>query len=137
MMDEFDPIGWKSRNTLNPKIAGKDRMLRAIQFPHTARFLLTFLSSIVMETIFSNTAIIVDIAANDINTKNRVPQILPFTIWLNTLGNVMKRRDGPASGWMLNAKHAGIIINPAVSATKVSKNTILRDSLASFRSFVK
>ena len=40
-------------------------------------------------------------AAKDLNRKNRVPHILPPAIWLNTLGRVIKIRDGPALDSML------------------------------------
>ena len=48
--------------------------------------------------IFSNTAIIVDWAANVMKTKNKTPKIRPPTIWLKMLGRVMNTRPGPSSG---------------------------------------
>ena len=51
--------------------------------------------------MFWNTAIMVEKAAKDINRKNSVPQILPPAIWLNTLGRVIKIRDGPDLASML------------------------------------
>ena len=50
------------------------------------------------EVMFSNTAITVDMAAKSMNRKNRVPQIRPPLIALNTLGRVMNSRFGPAVG---------------------------------------
>ena len=66
----------------------------------TAFFLLHPHRSTAKDRIFSNTAIIVDNAAKDINKKNRDPQIRPPAIWLNTFGSVIKIRDGPAPGSM-------------------------------------
>ena len=47
---------------------------------------------------------------------------------LNTFGSVLKSSEGPASGCTPNEKHAGIIINPAISATNVSSTTMLTAS---------
>ena len=57
--------------------------------------------SVAKEMMFWNTALMVEKAAKDMNRKNSVPQILPPAIWLNTLGKVMKIRDGPAVDSML------------------------------------
>ena len=48
-------------------------------------------------------------------------QILPALIALKMFGSVIKIRLGPLSGWTLNAKQAGKIINPAINATNVSR----------------
>jgi len=48
--------------------------------------------------IFSNTAMIVENAANVINKKKKVPQILPPGIWINTFGSVINISSGPAPG---------------------------------------
>lgn len=47
---------------------------------------------------------------------------------LNTFGRVINSNDGPLSGFTPNEKHAGIIMNPAISATNVSSKTILMAS---------
>ena len=70
--------------------------------------------------MFSNTAMIVDRAAKLMNRKNSVPHNWPSGIWLNTLGSVMNTRPGPAPGSTPNAKHAGKMTRPAMSATRVS-----------------
>ncbi len=44
---------------------------------------------------FSNTAITVDSAANDMNTKNSAPQTLPSGICPNTTGSVTNTSEGP------------------------------------------
>ena len=91
--------------------------------------------SIAKDRMFSNTAITVDSAAKDINRKNRAPQSLPPAIWLNTFGRVMNTSPGPAPGSTLNAKHAGMMIRPAISATNVSRIRILILSPARVHSF--
>ena len=87
--------------------------------------------------MFSNTAITVDNAANDMNTKNAVPHILPPAIWLNMLGSVINKSDGPAPGATPYAKPAGIIMNPAIRATNVSSRMILTASPPIVLSFFK
>ena len=48
--------------------------------------------------IFSNTAIIVDWAANVMKTKNKTPKIRPPTIWLKMLGSAAaEKKPGLAS----------------------------------------
>ena len=76
------------------------------------------------EVMFSNTAITVDMAAKSMNRKNRVPQIRPPLMALNTLGRVMNSRFGPLSGLMPKLKQAGKIIRPETIATKVSSAII-------------
>lgn len=66
----------------------------------------------------------VDSAAKDIKMKKQVPHTLPPAMLLNTFGKVINSRDGPASGCTPYAKHAGIMINPAINATNVSRITI-------------
>ena len=48
--------------------------------------------------MFSNTAMTVESAAKDMNTKNSVPHTCPPGICSNTLGSVMNTSPGPASG---------------------------------------
>ena len=83
--------------------------------------------------ISSNTAIIVESAANDINTKNKNPHTLPPAILLNTFGRVINNNEGPLSGLTPYEKHAGIMINPAIRATNVSSSTMLIASPVSER----
>ena len=52
--------------------------------------------SIKKAMIFSKTAITVLRAAKDMKTKKSVPHSLPPFMFTNTLGRVMKIRDGPA-----------------------------------------
>ena len=70
------------------------------RFQAMAFFVLQPVRSVAKEMIFWNTAITVDSAAKDIKIKNNVPQNLPPAMWLNTLGSVMKIREGPEVGSM-------------------------------------
>ena len=101
-----------------------------INVAHTSTlfFLLQPSSSILNITRFSNTAIIVDNAANVRNKKNKNAQILPPLICAKIFGNVIKIRLGPAPGSIPYEKHAGMIINPAVRATNVSRSIIFTAS---------
>ena len=81
-----------------------------------------------------STKTIVENAAKDINRKNKAPQSLPPAIWLNTFGSVINTSPGPAPGSTPNAKHAGMMINPAINATNVSRIRILTLSPASVHS---
>ena len=118
-----------------PRIAGIERMITRTIFTITAFLRLHPHRSMAKDRIFSNTATTVDRAAHAIKRKNNAPQSLPPIIWLNTFGSVINTSPGPAPGSTLNAKHAGIMIMPAISATKVSSTRILRLSPASVRSF--
>ena len=84
---------------------------------------------------FSNTAMMVDSAAKLMNTKNSAPHSCPSGIWLNTLGSVMNTSDGPSPGLTENAKHAGKMMRPAVSATSVSSPQMRSASPVSERPF--
>ena len=57
----------------------------------------------------------------NMHRKNNVPQILPPLIALKIFGSVIKIRLGPCPGFTPNAKHAGKMIIPAISATQVSR----------------
>jgi len=57
--------------------------------------------------------------------KKNIPHKRLEAIWWKTLGRVMKSSDGPESGSIPYAKQAGIIINPAIKATNVSRSTML------------
>ena len=61
----------------------------------TAFLMVQPVKSVANDTIFWNTAITVETAANDINRKNSVPTSLPPAILLNTLGSVTKISFGP------------------------------------------
>ena len=98
---EPGPKGATLLQTLNPRTQGRDKRVTAIIFTTTAFFTLQPVRSVAKETIFWNTAITVDAAANDINRKNRVPQNLPPGILLNTLGSVINIRLGPCPGSIL------------------------------------
>ncbi len=69
-------------------------------------------------------------AAKVRNKKNSAAHTRPPGIWANILGIVMKIRLGPAPGSIPNAKQDGIMINPAINATKVSSAVILTASPA-------
>ena len=105
-----------------------DRIRRLIKLMMTLFFLDHPKLSIKDAMIFSNTAITVLRAANDIKTKNNVPQTLPPFMFTNTLGRVTKISDGPASGDTLKEKHDGKIMRPETTATNVSSSDILNDS---------
>ena len=70
--------------------------------------------------IFSNTATTVEKAAKVRKRKKSAPQSLPPLIFAKIFGRVMKISPGPASGLTPKAKQAGIMIKPAIRATKVS-----------------
>ena len=103
----------------------------AIAFMKLDFFLLQPVNSIPQEIIFSNTAIIVEIAAKVRNRKNRLPHSLPSGMWLKIFGSVMKIRLGPEVWSTLYVKHAGNIMRPDVIATNVSRITTLVDSPSS------
>ena len=85
--------------------------------------------------IFWNTAMIVENAANDMNRKNRAPQILPPAISRNTFGSVTNTSHGPCPGFTSNAKQDGNMIRPATSATTVSRTVMLIASPVNLLSF--
>ena len=94
------PNGWNPESTLNPSTHG---MLKIIT--RTAQTTTLFLrfqpNSSILNTIrFSNTAMIVETAANVRNRKNRLPHKAPPLIFAKILGRVIKIRLGPASGWI-------------------------------------
>ena len=86
------------------------------------------------EIIFSNTATTVVNAAKVRNRKKSPPQNAPPGIWAKILGMVIKIRLGPDPGSMPKAKQAGMMMNPAVSATLVSRAVMLTASPRSARS---
>ena len=98
MMPEPGPRGWMPESTLKPSTQGTDNRMMDTRFTATAFFRLHLHRSMEQARMFSNTAITVEMAAKDMNRKNRVPQILPPAICLKMLGKVMKIREGPASG---------------------------------------
>ena len=118
-------------HTLYPSTHGRDRRMMAMAFTRLDFFRLQPVSSIPQEIIFSNTARMVEKAANDIKMKNRLPHSLPSGMWLKIFGSVMKIRLGPEVWSTLNVKHAGKIISPEVIATKVSRSAIFMDSPSS------
>ena len=63
---------------------------------------------------------IVDADAKNMHKKKMLPHILPPLMTLNMFGSVIKIRFGPLSGFTPNAKHAGKMIRPEISATQVS-----------------
>ena len=128
------PRIWIPDHGPNPRIAGMERMMISTILNTTALLRFHPHRSIAKDRIFSNTAMTVDSAAKDINRKNKAPQSLPPAIWLNTFGSVINTSPGPAPGSTPNAKHAGMMINPAINATNVSRIRILTLSPASVHS---
>ena len=80
--------------------------------------------SIAYETMFSNTAITVVIAAKLMKIKNKEPHSLPHGSTLNMFGRVTNTKPGPEPASMPNAALAGKIIKPAIKAARVSKPRI-------------
>ena len=115
------PNGMKPLHRLNPSTHGRESKITAAALHSTAFLMVQPVKSVANDTIFWNTAITVDTAANDINRKNSDPTSLPPAILLNTFGSVTKISFGPWPGSILNAKHAGKMIRPAIKATKVSR----------------
>ena len=126
------PNGWSDDNILNPNTQGNDNTDIIIILISTAFFLVILNFSTQQVSIFSNNAITVENAAKVINRKNKLPQILPPFIEVNTLGNVMNIRLGPLSGSTLKAKHDGNMISPAIIATNVSAEQYLLIRLKEF-----
>ena len=83
---------------LKPNTAGMESTDIPIRLMIKDFFLFQPNISMLMEIIFSNTAITVESAANDMNIKNSTPHTLPPGIWLNTFGSVINKSDGPLSG---------------------------------------
>ena len=125
---EPTPIGCKPDSTLYPSTAGIDSRITRTMLRLTAFFLSQPKISIVIDRMFSNTAITVDSAANVIKIKNAVPQMRPPAMWLKTFGSVINSKDGPESGCTPYAKHAGMMIMPAIRATNVSNPITLSAS---------
>ena len=125
----------KSLQMVIPKIHGRDKTNTAIILTKLAFLRFHPHRSCANAMIFWNTAIIVESAANVINKKKNVPQILPPAIALNTFGRVTNTSPGPSPGSTPKAKQAGNIINPATIATTVSKIVILIAYSVSFVSF--
>ncbi|CCY82307.1 unknown [Clostridium sp. CAG:149] len=101
MMVDPGPNGATALSTLKPRAQGRERIITTTRFTATAFFTEQPVRSVAKDTIFWNTAITVEPAANAMNTKNRLPQNLPPDILLNTLGRVTKIRDGPCPASIL------------------------------------
>lgn len=86
------PNGSNPDKRLKPSIAGKDRRLIPIKLTITDFNLPKLKSSIDMAIIFSNTAITVDVAANDIKMKKIVAQSRPACMLAKTFGRVTKEK---------------------------------------------
>ena len=91
---------------LYPSTHGIESKVIAMALTKLDFFLLHPVNSIPQEMIFSNTARIVENAAKDINTKNRLPHNLPIGIWLKIFGRVIKISPGPEVWSTLNVKQA-------------------------------
>ena len=134
-MVEPAPSGCIKLHILNPKAHGKDNIIIRRKLMITAFFLEHPLRSIVMDKMFSNTAMIVVSAAKDIKTKNKDPHNLPIAISLKIFGKVTKTRPGPSPGFTPKEKHAGKMISPATRATVVSNKVTFTLSCKRLRSF--
>ena len=119
------PSGAKPLNRLKPSAHGSDSAMTNTMFTSTDFFLVQFQRSIPNDTIFSNTAIIVDKAANVMNMKNRIPHTRPPGMALKIFGRVTNTKPGPLPGFTPKEKQAGKIIRPEISATSVSSVVIL------------
>ena len=137
MIVEPAPIGWIFFSRLNPNTAGIVSTSIITRFTIRDFFLLQSHSSTDIVIMFSNTAITVERAANDMKMKKNIPHKRLEAIWWKTLGRVMKSSDGPESGSMPYAKQAGIMISPATTATAVSRTITFTDSPTRVRSFFK
>ena len=113
---------------LNPRQHGSDSTNSSIPLTMHAFFLPQPNRSWVQAVISSNTARTVESAAKDMNTKNRLPHILPPGRLLKIFGSVMNIRLGPLFTSTLYAKHAGKMISPEESATSVSSKATFTDS---------
>ena len=82
----------------------------------------------------SNTAITVVSAAKLMNRKKSEPQSRPNGMLRNTFGSVTNMRPGPSPGFTPYAKHAGITMSPAETATSVSSSPTWMPSPRSVRS---
>ncbi len=100
----------------------------------TARLRSTPHLSMVKLMRFSKTAMMVESAAKLMKTKKSAPQSWPRGIWANTMGSVTKTSEGPSPGFTPKAKHAGKMMRPASSATKVSSPQMRTASPVSERS---
>ena len=122
-----------SESTLNPSAQGSDSSGMAMRFTVTARRRDQPHSSMENRRMPSNTAMTVESAAKDMNTKNSVPHTCPPHICSNTLGSVMNTRPGPESGATPKAKQAGKMMSPVARATPVSSTPIVAASPMSER----
>ena len=122
-----------SESTLNPSAQGSDSSGMTMRFTVTARLRDHPHWSIENLRMPSNTAMTVESAANDMNTKNSVPHTCPPHICSNTLGSVMNTSPGPESGATPKAKQAGKMMSPVARATPVSSTPIVAASPMSER----
>ena len=137
MIVDPGPNNWTPDHTLNPSTVGMDNTAMPTKLTVNAFRRSQPNTSMLMLMIFSNTAITVDNAAKDINTKKSIPHNVPLGIWLNTFGSVINSSDGPASGRIPKEIHAGITIIPATNAISVSNTNTLIASPVSLRSLPK
>ena len=77
---EPSPKGWNPDSRLKPRIAGRDSTKINTRFTSRDFFRVQLPSSTVMVMMFSNTAMTVESAAKDMNTKKQQPQMRPPTI---------------------------------------------------------
>ena len=122
------PNGSNPARILNPRTQGMLSRMISTALTRTLLFLDQSNKSISKDMIFSNTATIVENAANVRNRKNKALHNCPPVIWANIFGIVINTRLGPDPGSIPKEKHAGMIMNPAISATNVSRAVMLTAS---------
>ena len=122
------PRGWKPDQTLKPSTQGREATSISTRLMALAFWRLQPNCSMQQARMFSNTARMVEKEAKVINRKNRLPHSRPPGMEMNTLGRVMKIKEGPLSGLMPKEKQAGKMIRPEKKATKVSSAAMCMDS---------
>ena len=117
-------------HTFMPSAAGIESRVTAMKLTSTDFLRLHPYLSIGNATMFSNTAITVESAANDMNRKKNDPTTRPATgpIALNTFGSETNARPAPEEGSTPKAAQAGKMMSPAAMATKVSSPITRRAS---------
>ena len=135
MIVDPSPSGVNPANTLNPITHGILKIMIRIRLTSVLFFLDHPNKSISKEIIFSNTATSVVNAAKLKNRKNNPPHTHPPATCAKIFGIVINIRLGPAPGSIPYAKHAGIIMKPAISATIVSSTVIFTASPNNLWSF--
>ena len=133
-MEEPSPRSWIFDQRLKPKTQGM--LSRVMAMPLMMVLFLRSQSKRSMKKAMmpSKTATTVDMAAKVRKMKKTAPHQRPPGIWVKRFGMVMKMRLGPAPGSTPYAKQEGMMMNPAVRATNVSRPVMTMDSPIRLRS---